>query len=523
MSLNSITIGNAVSSIGTNPFGHCSGLEQIVVDDDNVVFDSRENCNAIIETASNTLRFGCKNTIIPNSICAIARHAFFFNSSVTSIAIPGSVVSIDHDVFNGCKLEQIVVDAGNTVFDSRENCNAIIETASNTLFVGGSLTIIPNTVTSIRTGAFYHRDNLTSIVIPNSVTSIGNAVFESCTSLSSVTIGKHVVSIGDRSFYHCNNLEVITILSETPPSLGNNYQYVFSYVNKSIPVYVPCGTINSYQTASGWSEFTNYQELECPSYEITATANPTNGGTITGSGTYTQGATCTLTATPNSGYTFVNWTESGETVSTNATYSFEVTGARSLVANFMTQGPITNHWTPNQTFENTMDGIGIVLIDGVEQLSAALELGIFCGEDCRGSILPEQEDDHWFYYFSMGGVTGETFTFRLYNHASQQELELTCFNEVQFEANAFLGDWDEPYEFLFSNNVLVTVSIDPEGAGEVTGAGEYPHGTTATLSATANTGFAFRDWSINGETVSTEPTLTLTVETPILVTANLLS
>jgi hypothetical protein len=255
-------------------------------------------------------------------------------------------------------------------------------------------------------------------------------------------------------------------------------------------------------------------------YPITASANPSTGGSVTGSGVYNYGESCTLTAIANTGYTFVNWTESDETVSTDATYSFEVTAARNLVANFALQGPITNHWIPIQNFENTMDGIGIILIDGVEQQSAALELGIFCGEECRGSVLPEEEDGHWLYYFSMGGVTNETFSFRLYDHASQQELELTCFNEVPFEINAFLGDWDEPYEFQFSNNVLVTVSVNPEGAGEVTGAGEYPHGTTATLSATANTGFAFRDWSINGETVSTEPTLTLTVEAPILVTAN---
>ena len=59
-----------------------------------------------------------------------------------------------------------------------------------------------------------------------------------------------------------------------------------------------------------------------------------------------------------------------------------------------------NHWTPNQTFENTMDGIGIVIINGVEQFTGTLELGVFCGDDCRGSVFAEDEGDHWFYYFS---------------------------------------------------------------------------------------------------------------------------
>ncbi len=254
--------------------------------------------------------------------------------------------------------------------------------------------------------------------------------------------------------------------------------------------------------------------FQVESYIIAATAT---NGTVTGTGTYGYGSTCTLVAMPNQGYVFVNWTEDGVEVSTESTYSFEVTGPRTLVANFE---EMTNHWTPNQSFENTMDGIGIVLIDGVEQQSSTLELGIFCGEDCRGAILPEQEDGHWLYYFSMGGINGETFTFRLYDHMIQQELELTCGNEVQFEANAFLGDWDEPYEFLFSNNVLVTVSVNPEEAGEVTGAGEYSLGAEATLSAIANPGFAFKDWSIEGESISTEPVLILTVEGPIHVSAN---
>ena len=74
-------------------------------------------------------------------------------------------------------------------------------------------------------------------------------------------------------------------------------------------------------------------------YEITATANPTEGGTVSGAGSYTEGSTCTLTATANTGYTFINWTENDEEVSTEAEYSFTVTGNRDLVANFMQESP----------------------------------------------------------------------------------------------------------------------------------------------------------------------------------------
>ena len=257
--LSSVSIGSSVNSIGTCAFAHCLELEQITVNVGNSVYDSRESCNAIIETASNTLIAGCKNTVIPNSVVSIGRNAFFYCSSLTSISIPSSVTSIGTDVFNGCGLEQITVDTENTVYDSRENCNAIIETASNTLMVGCSNTIIPNSVITIGIGAFYDRDNLTAIAIPNSVTSIGLSAFEQCNNLVSVIIGNSMSSIEDRAFYNCNGIDSMTMFVETPSALGN---YVFYNVNKTIPVYVPVGTMATYQAASGWNEFTNYQEIE---------------------------------------------------------------------------------------------------------------------------------------------------------------------------------------------------------------------------------------------------------------------
>ena len=74
--------------------------------------------------------------------------------------------------------------------------------------------------------------------------------------------------------------------------------------------------------------------FEQQSYTIIATANPTEGGSITGAGTYTYGQSCSLTATLAQGYDFVNWTENGNIVSTNASYGFPVTSNRTLVANF---------------------------------------------------------------------------------------------------------------------------------------------------------------------------------------------
>ena len=112
--LTSVNIPNSVTNIGDSAFMNCSGLTSINVETGNTIYDSRNNCNAIIETATNTLITGCKNTTIPNS-----------------------VTSIGDDAFWGCKgLTSINVETGNTIYDSRNNCNAIIETATNTLITG---------------------------------------------------------------------------------------------------------------------------------------------------------------------------------------------------------------------------------------------------------------------------------------------------------------------------------------------------------------------------------------------------
>ena len=121
------------------------------------------------------------------------------------------MTSIGSSAFSYCSgLTSIVVEDGNTSYDSRDNCNAIIEIESNTLIVGCKNTIIPSSVTSIGNGAFYYCSGLTSVIIPNSVTNIGNNAFYYCSGLTSVTIGNSVTSIGNYAFYNCTSLTSIT-------------------------------------------------------------------------------------------------------------------------------------------------------------------------------------------------------------------------------------------------------------------------------------------------------------------------
>ncbi|MDO4993422.1 MAG: leucine-rich repeat domain-containing protein, partial [Bacteroidales bacterium] len=119
--LTSITIPSSVTSIGNKAFYWCFGLTSVKVDEGNKVYDSREGCNAIIETATNTLLLGCKSTIIASSVTSIGDYAFGGCIGLTSITIPSSVTSIGSGAFDDCRgLTSVKVDEGNKVYDSRE-------------------------------------------------------------------------------------------------------------------------------------------------------------------------------------------------------------------------------------------------------------------------------------------------------------------------------------------------------------------------------------------------------------------
>ena len=189
----------------------------------------------------------------------IESYAFNGCTGLTSITIPNSVKSIGESAFSGCSgLTSIKVGSGNTRYDSRDNCNAIIETATNTLIQGCKNTIIPNSVTTIGYWAFSNCSGLTSITIPNSVTTIGDYAFYYCAGLTSITIGNSVTTIGDYAFSHCSGLTEMYVKANTPPSAD---YYTFYNVPKTIPVYVPTGTKAAYQAAAYWKNFTNIVEM----------------------------------------------------------------------------------------------------------------------------------------------------------------------------------------------------------------------------------------------------------------------
>ena len=141
---------------------------------------------------------------IPNSVEKIGEEAFSGCSKLQSLVIPASVTEIGERAFRCCgKLTSIKVDKNNPRYDSRRDCNAIIETVTNTLIKGCSSTIIPDTVTTIGQSAFKNCAGLTSMVIPNSVTKIEDYAFCSCQDLISITIPDSVTQFGECAFHGC--------------------------------------------------------------------------------------------------------------------------------------------------------------------------------------------------------------------------------------------------------------------------------------------------------------------------------
>ena len=196
-SITNIAIPNGVKTISEHLFSRCSSLERV----------SLPNSVKIISDWSFNECSSLKNIIIPNSVTSIGGFVFYNCTGLESITIPERVTSIGSHIFSGCtSLSSISVSENNTTLDSRNSCNAIIETKTNALLCGCKNTIIPDSVTSLNPFAFSNCKGLKRITIPKNVTSIGNYSFSDCSALKKITIPRSVTNISNNAFDGCSHL-----------------------------------------------------------------------------------------------------------------------------------------------------------------------------------------------------------------------------------------------------------------------------------------------------------------------------
>ena len=298
---------------------------------------------------------------------------------------------------------------------------------------------LPPALTSICDSAFLECSSLTSITIPNSVTSIGDYAFSDCSSLTSITIPNKVTSIGDYAFMDCSSLTSVTCEATTPPTVG---EYAFDWVSYSIPVYVPCGTVSAYNAAGGWSSFYNIQE---PLAEYSIQVSASNNLMGTTQVDKNNGCGCNISATANYGYHFVQWSDDN----TDNPRSLELTRDTVLTAEFAPNNYTLSIQSDNAERGTTSGDITTTYLDYVT-ISATANYG---------------------YHFSHWND---------YNYDNPRKVQVTE---------------DKTYTAYFDKNTYYITKNYDSNQGYVDGYSSGEYLDNITLTAEANYGYHFVQWS----------------------------
>ena len=564
----SLVIPNSVTEIGYAAFSGCSGF-------------------------NGTLTLG-------NSLTTIGSHAFEGCSGFTGdLVIPNSVSILGGEYLSwGWDWRESYAFSGCSGFNGTLTLSNSLSAIGCGCFMGcsgftGDL-VIPNTVTQIgyswgncEDGAFEGCSGFTGDLTILGETEIGPYSFSGCSGFSGLTLGAFIIGIYDYAFYGCEGFASITALG-TGGWIEGDMESIFIGVNTDIPVYVVCGDLDNFQYNPVWSSFSNFQEMDPCQWEVLATADPpqggsvsgsglfvyqeqangdylinvdlcatpnegysfyhwtddfewnewdslsscyygsirtdytyhrhyvahfrpsinevtavaniVGGGTVTGGGVYDFGAECTLTASANEGYLFVDWTENGRHVSYDTSYSFVVTEGRNLVANFREGYGCDIIFDFYDEYGDGWNGNKLVVTDDIGYTyTLTLEEG-FSGTQ----ILKLVQGSHIALTWIKNNWVFECSFTVSYSDGTEICQASDLNNNFLYEFDMDCGEMQLPL-------INITAITNPAEGGTVSGGGEYEYGTECTLTATANDNYTFTNWTRNGQVVSTDATYSFNV------------
>jgi hypothetical protein len=516
--LTSVTIGNAIDSIGEKAFYGCSGLPSVT---------------------------------IPESVTDIGEWAFSGCNGLTSVIIPGSITSINHSVFRECTglvsvtIPNSVTSIGGSAF---YHCNALTELT------------IPNSVESIGGSAFRGCPNLASVTIGNSVTNIGIFAFQNCSESATVNfnatnctsvgylafnkmailkIADNVTNIPDSAFYYCYWMDSIYSYAWNPPATTSKS---FNYSNtnvSSVPVIVPCGRYSTYRSATNWRSL-NIRNTSIIVYSIAVYSSDENMGSVS----VTQQPSCNnmtavIVATANPGFHFAGWNDGN----TENPRTVNLTSDEEFTAIFEELPTYTITVSTINPIMGTVSGSGVYFLDEETVLSVTANAGYRFtawndgNTDNPRTIIVTQDSTFTANFIALHNITvlsadeemGTATGTGVYDENSEIQISATPAEHYHFVQWAD-GNTDNPRtitvtedatftaEFAIDQHTITVESVNAE-MGIVSESGTYDYGTEIQISAMANDGFRFIAWN-DGDTYNPR---TITVTQDSTFTANFIA
>jgi hypothetical protein len=288
-------------------------------------------------------------------------------------------------------------------------------------------------------------------------------------------------------------------------------------------------------------------------YTIAVSASPSAGGTVSGGGTFAAGSSDTVTATANSGYSFVNWTQNGSVVSTSASYTFTLNSNVTLVANFAPPQQYTIAVSASPSADGTVSGGGTFAAGSSRTVTVTANSGFsFVNWTANGSVVSTSAS----YTFTLnsnvtlvanftpvqytiavsaspiaGGTVSSGGTFPAGSSVTLTATANSGYSFVNWTQNGSVVSTSASYTFTLNSNVTlvanftpvqytIAVSASPSADGTVSGAGTFAAGSSDTVTATPNSGFSFVNWTANGSVVSTSASYTFTPNSNVTLVAN---